>query len=557
MSLQALLKSKGVVAGTTPTTTTTTTELQDLFQTQPKTTAIAMPASLHHHKFNEPASRPVLIERAAKGAVAQIHTVKTSTGNAYTIARPVLKQTSALSFYAAPVFYGTDRLALRSEGDAPPAFAEVQVQALPIVKVNPYKGRLYFNAAPLPSFTPAAAASPDEAAGVSRAMQLLAVHTGLLFKFGKRVKLLSTEARHLGAPPGPVETMGGGVQDTLVSAKVSTQVSQSMSRVAVLIHADKMVGAPPEAPVVGVRFDDATSTTMRTGLTLTHKGAAVPVSMWATDFHAAYGEGDPAVRALQLQATPAVFYLKGTTGRDGDQWEVEQVTPLYAHRADVQAHTMLQSDVLCNRILEALKVDLAADDGKNKEGTASELAARIEYVRTVGALPLQMLANGFVQDKMAVGLCAEVLKGAAMPVNQELLEALVAYDAECTRAAPRIPEEPADVADLFKALFETAEGRTVCALATFALPSAREDHGTVDASDDDEVVVSDDDEDEDDDEEEVVDEVVDEDKADSDDGGGDSSTADAKESPPGKRVAQEEEEEVSRKAKRPKHKAAA
>ena len=60
-----------------------------------------------------------------------------------------------------------------------------------------------------------------------------------------------------------------------------------------------MVGAPPEAPVVGVRFDDATSTTMRTGLTLTHKGAVVPVSMWATDFHAAYGEGDPAVRALQ------------------------------------------------------------------------------------------------------------------------------------------------------------------------------------------------------------------------------------------------------------------
>ena len=78
-----------------------------------------MPASLHHHKFNEPASRPILIERAAKGAVAQIHTVRMKTGNAYTIARPVLKQPSALSFYAAPVFYGTDRLALRSEGDAP------------------------------------------------------------------------------------------------------------------------------------------------------------------------------------------------------------------------------------------------------------------------------------------------------------------------------------------------------------------------------------------------------------------------------------------------------
>ena len=72
MSLQALLKSKGVVAGTTTTTTTNTKELQDLFQTQPKTTAIAMPASLHHHKFNEPASRPILIERAAKGAVAHV-----------------------------------------------------------------------------------------------------------------------------------------------------------------------------------------------------------------------------------------------------------------------------------------------------------------------------------------------------------------------------------------------------------------------------------------------------------------------------------------------------
>ena len=219
---------------------------------------------------------------------------------------------------------------------------------------------------------------------------------------------------------------------------------------------------------------------MRTALTLTHNGGAVPVSMWATDVHAAYGEGDHTVRAVQLQATPAIFYLKGATGRDGDQWEVEQVTPLYAHRADVQAHTVLQSDVLCNRILEALKADVAADDGKNKEGTASELAQRIEYVRTVGALPLQLLVDGFVQDKMAVGLCAEVLQSAGMTVDAALLETLVAYDAECTSVAPRIPEEPPCLTDLFKALFETAEGRTVCALATFAVPSARRDDEAAD-----------------------------------------------------------------------------
>ena len=152
MSLQALLKSKGVAAAPPTSVTTSTKELQDLFHFQPQTTAIVMPASLHHHKFKEAPSRPILIERAAKGAVAQVHTVRMKTGNAYTLARPVLKQSSTVSYHAAPIFYGTDRLALRSEADAPPAFGEVQVQALPVVKVNTYKERLYFNAAPLPSF---------------------------------------------------------------------------------------------------------------------------------------------------------------------------------------------------------------------------------------------------------------------------------------------------------------------------------------------------------------------------------------------------------------------
>ena len=91
MSLQALLKSKGVVAAPPTSATTSTKELQDLFRFQPQTTAIVMPASLHHHKFTEPPSRPILIERAAKGAVPQIHTVKMSKGSFYTIARPVLK----------------------------------------------------------------------------------------------------------------------------------------------------------------------------------------------------------------------------------------------------------------------------------------------------------------------------------------------------------------------------------------------------------------------------------------------------------------------------------
>ena len=549
MSLQALLKSKGVAAAPPTSAPTSTKELQDLFHFQPQTTAIVMPASLHHHKFKEAPSRPILIERAAKGAVAQVHTVRMKTGNAYTLARPVLKQSSTVSYHAAPIFYGTDRLALRSDADAPPAFGEVQVQALPVVKVNTNKERLYFNAAPLTSFT-APADLPDETAGVSRAIKVFAAHTGFLFKTDKHVKLLSVEAnRRLSAPSGPIEAVGGGSQPLLVSTKASTQLSKPMSRVAVLIHADKMANGPSEAPVVGVRFDDAKSTTMRTALTLTHNGAAVPVSMWATDVHAAYGESDHTVRALQLQATPAIFYLKGTTGRDGDQWEVEQVTPLYKHRVDVQALTVLQSDVLCNRILEALKADIAADDGKNKEGTASELAQRIEYVRTVGALPLQMLANGFVQDKMAVGLCAEVLQSAKMTVDEAFLEALVAYDAECTSAAPRIPEEPADVADLFKALFETAEGRTVCALATFALPSARQDDEAADDDDElGEVLASDDDEGDDDDE------VLDDDDDDA------SSTADAKASPPGKRAAveeEEDEEEAKPKPKRSKHKAKA
>ena len=527
MSLQALLKSKGVAAAPPTSVTTSTKELQDLFHFQPQTTAIVMPASLHHHKFKEAPSRPILIERAAKGAVAQVHTVRMKTGNAYTLARPVLKQSSTVSYHAAPIFYGTDRLALRSEADAPPAFGEVQVQALPVVKVNTYKERLYFNAAPLTSFTTPA---PDAGAdGVSRAVKVFAAHTSFLFKTDKHVKLLSAEAtRRLSAPPGPVEAVGGGSQPSLVSAKASTQLSKPMSRVAVLIHADKMADGHPEAPVVGVRFHDAKSTTMRTALTLTHNGGAVDVSLWATDLHAAYGEGDHAVRAVQLQATPAIFYLKGATGRDGDnQWEVEQVTPLYAHRADVQAHTVLQSDVLCNRILEALKADVAVD-GKNKEGTASELAQRIEYVRTVGALPLQLLVDGFVQDKMAVGLCAEVLQSAGMTVDAALLETLVAYDAECTTVAPRIPEEPPCLTDLFKALFETAEGRTVCALATFAVPSARPVGGAADSDDElGEVVASDDDGDDDDDDD---DEVLASDGDDDDD----SSTAEAKVSP-GKR----------------------
>ena len=519
-----MLKSKGVAAAPPTSAPTSTKELQDLFHFQPQTTAIVMPASLHHHKFKEAPSRPILIERAAKGAVAQVHTVRMKAGNAYTLARPVLKQSSTVSYHAAPIFYGTDRLALRSEADAPPAFGEVQVQALPVVKVNTYKERLYFNAAPLTSFTAPAPNADAGVDGVSRAVKVFAAHTSFLFKTDKHVKLLSTEAtRRLSAPSGPVEAVGGGLQPSLVSAKASTQLSKPMSRVAVLIHADKMADGHPEAPVVGVRFHDAKSTTMRTALTLTHNGGAVDVSLWATDLHAAYGEGDHAVRAVQLQATPAVFYLKGATGRDGDQWEVEQVTPLYAHRADVQAHTVLQSDVLCNRILEALKADVAVD-GKNKEGTASELAQRIEYVRTVGALPLQLLVDGFVQDKMAVGLCAEVLQSAGMTVDAALLETLVAYDAECTTVAPRIPEEPPCLTDLFKALFETAEGRTVCALATFAVPSARPVGGAADSDDELGEVLDDDGDDEvldDDDDDEVLDDD-------------DSSTAEAKVSP-GKR----------------------
>ena len=62
-----------------------------------------------------------------------------------------------------------------------------------------------------------------------------------------------------------------------------------------------------------------------------------------------------------------------------------------------------------------------------------------------------------------------------------LLEALATYDAECVRAAPGIPEEPADVADFFKTLLGTAEGRAVCGLATFAIPLAREGDGEADA----------------------------------------------------------------------------
>ena len=526
MSLQALLKSKGVAAAPPTSAPTSTKELQDLFHFQPQTTAIVMPASLHHHKFKEAPSRPILIERAAKGAVAQVHTVRMKAGNAYTLARPVLKQSSTVSYHAAPIFYGTDRLALRSEADAPPAFGEVQVQALPVVKVNMYKERLYFNAAPLTSFTTPTPDADADADGVSRAVKVFAAHTSFLFKTDKHVKLLSAEAtRRLSAPPGPIEAVGGGSQPSLVSAKASTQLSKPMSRVAVLIHADKMAGGHPEAPVVGVRFHDAKSTTMRTALTLTHNGGAVDVSLWATDVHAAYGEGDHAVRAVQLQATPAIFYLKGVTGRDGDnQWEVEQVTPLYAHRADVQAHTVLQSDVLCSRILEALKADVAVD-GKNKAGAASELAQRIEYVRTVGALPLQLLVDGFVQDKMTVGLCAEVLQSAGMTVDAALLETLVVYDAECTTAAPRIPEEPSCLTDLFKALFETVEGRTVCALATFAVPSARQVGEAADSDDELGEVVDDDDE-----LGEVVDDDDDEEVLDDDD----SSTAEAKVSP-GKR----------------------
>ena len=120
------------------------------------------------------------------------------------------------------------------------------MQALPVVKVNTYKERLYFNAAPLTSFT---APAPDGAAGVSRAIKVFAAHTGFLFKTDKHVKLLSAEAnRRLSAPPGPIEAVGGGSQPSLVSAKASTQLSKPMSRVAVLIHADKMADGHPEAP---------------------------------------------------------------------------------------------------------------------------------------------------------------------------------------------------------------------------------------------------------------------------------------------------------------------
>ena len=129
---------------------------------------------------------------------------------------------------------------------------------------------------------------------------------------------------------------------------------------------------------------------------------------------------------------------------------------------------------------------------------------------------------------MAVGLCAEVLQSAGMTVDAALLETLVAYDAECTTVAPRIPEEPSCLTDLFKALFETAEGRTVCALATFAVPSARPVGGAADSDDElGEVVASDDDGDDDDDDD---DEVLASDGDDDDD----SSTAEAKVSP-GKR----------------------
>lgn len=485
MSLQALLKSKGV-ASTQPTAAVGSTDVQQFFQFQPELTAVVMPPSLHNHRYKESPSRPVLITSVGKALAPQIHTVKMSAGHAYTIAYPLLKKPSSVSHHAAPIFYGFDRLSLRSEAEAPPAYQQVHSTTLPCVKANTSNDRLYFNPMPITSFTSAPLQHEGaEAEAEAQAIKAFAAQTSFLFKSEKLCKLLSTEAaRRLQAPTGPVERVSGGTQSKLVPSPVSTQLSKPLSRVAVLINADKMTTATAEAPLVGVRFRDSSSSTMRTALTLTHKGATVEVSMWATDFHAAYGESDHRVHSVQLEATPAIFYLKGAEGRTGFQWEVEQVTPLHAHRLDVQASTVLQSDVLCARILEGVKNEGPAEEAKNKEGKASELAQRIEFVRSVGALPLQMLADGFVQDYMAVGLCTELLKSAGMVVDSALTEALTEYDVKCTNASPSIPEEPQLITDFFKALFESEDRRNLCVLATFAVPAPGKTEGAEDDSDD-------------------------------------------------------------------------
>ena len=248
-----------------------------------------------------------------------------------------------------------------------------------------------------------------------------------------------TDARALQALPG--YTLG------LVEGQSDTQSSDPFSRYAL-----------PIGVKGGVKIEKVGVVTLKSGavkfnIILMYKNQTFDIQAWESTIGSAYGEGGSRVQTKRMKESPGVWYIDARPGEKETEYVLVATTPFYNVVKDATMRivsTAVRSKLIA--ILGRVMTHPAPTGEKAEKAKAAELRRRVEFIKTVGPLPLQMVQHVFETEGMEVALDVQTLfakLAAQEPKKDDLIAMLREHDAACAAvemdefgyvAPPEMPE---------------------------------------------------------------------------------------------------------------------
>ena len=439
---------------------------------QPSVLTMTMPLALSSFRFEEKETRMLLVH----GIVAPTSPGLLATGaqDSQVYAYPALKlEGDKVVSSAAPVYYGYDRIPFEGR-----AFQrKLTLKTVPALNVKTKDGKTTaYNAdverknvadwgekGPVPTQVgtdklPLALLQPQ--ADVFFQVTPASLESGLA---------RPEEAHALRALPK--------YNLALVEQQADTQPSIPFSRYAL-----------PIGVKGGVKIEEVVTTNLPSGavkfaITLAYKGHTESVAAWEATIASAFGEGGSRVQTKRMKEGGGVWYIDARPGGYGGEYALAAVTPFY--NVDKGTSLRLTSTAVQSKltaILGGVQSPPPASD-KAKAAMAAELARRLEFVKTVGPLPLHMVKSVFSSERMEVALDVRTMFGklAAQEPVEDMVALLREYDGACAAAEAdefgytSLPEMPERLARIFETLERDANGPAFTNLIAFAARKSDDD----------------------------------------------------------------------------------
>lgn len=461
-ALDALEHGAAVTRTTKPTLQTSALLTPDM----PRVTMRGMPLALSGFNYAESRSFMMLVTGLANGSSPSLLATGPDERDVYAFPALKLAEENQVVAHTTPVYYGFDKMA---ETRADVALRNFSMRTVPALKVGvKMKDGARQRTAYLADIQQKTAAIQwDEGGGGSPAqvgldripLAALQTQADALLRDTSAPALKGALARGL-APPADARALAAAEGYSLDMTQMggTAAPSRAFSRYVLPIN------MPGGAQLVKL---EASGTKLN--MELEYKGETVKLSAWRSTIAAAYGRATPALQDNRMKV-PALFYVHSVPGATGVEHDVVAVTPFYSSDKPKESiiapdnHVRLASNAVRGR-LQAILAHAGSDpEDKSKPPTGKVLTAedarRVEFAKTVGPLPLQLMPPTGLDRGLEVGLVWKLLFKKAMPGQpaEELVAQLCEYDAACVAAETgemgyaTLPEVPERLALLFDAL---------------------------------------------------------------------------------------------------------